>query len=71
MLKVFFFFSFGDINSVKVSLLYTEKKNKSNISFLQIRFLVITNINLEEKKDIICRVPLSGHSGLQYVLSVF
>ena len=45
--------SFYDINSVKISPLYTEKKNESNSSFLQIPFL-ITNIYLEEKKDVSC-----------------
>ena len=59
------------INSVEISLLrlYT-RKIEWNLSFLQIPFLV-TNINLEENKDVICRVPLFGHWGLHLVLRVF
>ena len=38
----------------------TPRKIEWNLSFLQIPFLV-TSINLEENKDVICRVPLSRH----------
>ena len=37
-----------------------REKNESNLSFLQIPFLV-TNICLEEKKDVISCAPYSGH----------
>ena len=45
----------------------TPRKIEWNLSFLQIPFLV-NIINLEGNKDVICRVPLSGHWGLHRVL---